>query len=124
MTDTPQRTWTSALDPWGGAPIIHDGTGVNEDVTTAARMFHMEADHHDINAALSYLNALEREVETLREERDAYKLRYNSYYELEATVTTLRAQLETALGALRECALDEPFSDSPASAALRALGAP
>ena len=51
--------WQMELDDWGGAPIIHDGTGRNGDPTTARRMFRMDSDHHSIRDVLAILNDLE-----------------------------------------------------------------
>lgn len=41
-------------------PLIHDGTGRNDDPTTAARMFYMSWDKNDIARCLEYLNNLEQ----------------------------------------------------------------
>lgn len=54
------------MEPDIDGPIIHDGTGVGGDPTTARRMFRMTADHHDIDEALKVLNELEAEIVAAR----------------------------------------------------------
>jgi hypothetical protein len=51
-------------------------------------------DYQDGRRDEAYLRGLSQEIKALKVERDAYRVRYESYYALEQQVIKLRAALE------------------------------